>query len=373
MISLGENTLKEVIRPFSISKDEDDATDILKAVIAELQRREPDVDADMPLSESYLEGFFDLTEILVLCGLVEPVNEEPQHDEDGDVIGGGQFACDEMLLHCCKIDQLSMIHALLQMGANPNAAIALGGGQTPLFYSALRGNLDACRMLIEAGADIDKPKSDGSTPLNIAAEKDHLEVCMLLVEEGANCKLSTKDKWNPFSNAVHNGSLAITKLLLDSAGADVNCVLGNGYTPLTVSAVQGDLEVFKLLLARGANPLVTTRDGKSIQDMATRNERFNILDHLGSSDYKSIIKKWKSEKKKKREEREMDLLSPASKKRRLTELALKKKKKKKAAAAVVLDDGDDDNVEEEPGSGGEDGDIAENDQSNSIVEEEEES
>ena len=36
--------------------------------------------------------------------------------------------------------------------------------------------MDVARLLIEAGADIDKARDDGCTPLYIASQKGHVEV-----------------------------------------------------------------------------------------------------------------------------------------------------------------------------------------------------
>ena len=53
-------------------------------------------------------------------------------------------------------------------------------------WAALGGDVEICRMLIEAGADIDAAGNRGNTALMFAAERGHAEVCRVLIEAGAD-------------------------------------------------------------------------------------------------------------------------------------------------------------------------------------------
>ena len=76
------------------------------------------------------------------------------------------------------------------------------GGLTALHYAVNRGvvyipqNLEIVRMLIEAGADINKLTNDGSTPMRYAAQ-GHPEATKILIDAGADLNIS-----NPLRNAV---------------------------------------------------------------------------------------------------------------------------------------------------------------------------
>src|SRR5205823_5368957 len=50
------------------------------------------------------------------------------------------------------------------------------GGMTPLLYAARDGRTDAARMLIGAGADIERADANGIRPLLMAALNNHLAV-----------------------------------------------------------------------------------------------------------------------------------------------------------------------------------------------------
>ena len=76
-------------------------------------------------------------------------------------------------------------------------------GLTALHYAVNRGvvyipqNLEIVRMLIEAGADINKLTNNGWTPLRFAATSGHPEITKILIDAGADLNIS-----NPLRNAV---------------------------------------------------------------------------------------------------------------------------------------------------------------------------
>ena len=59
------------------------------------------------------------------------------------------------------------------------------GDVDPLCKAAQAGNVEACRILIDSGEDINRkaPKVDQNTPLARAAASGHVEVCKLLLEQ----------------------------------------------------------------------------------------------------------------------------------------------------------------------------------------------
>ena len=80
-------------------------------------------------------------------------------------------------------------------------------GMTALHYAVGSGfrnglqspppNLEIVRMLIEAGADINKLTNNGWTPLRFAATSGHPEITKILIDAGADLNIS-----NPLRNAV---------------------------------------------------------------------------------------------------------------------------------------------------------------------------
>ena len=61
--------------------------------------------------------------------------------------------------------------------------MTLLSGCTPLHWAAIRGNLEACTVLVQAGKKEDLMITDntGLTPAQLAAEKNHRQVSFFLV------------------------------------------------------------------------------------------------------------------------------------------------------------------------------------------------
>jgi ankyrin repeat protein len=173
------------------------------------------------------------------------------------------------------------------------------GGMTPLLFAARDGLLDAARVLIEAGVEVNAADPNGITPLVMALTNGQLPVAKLLIEQGVD--LQRADWWGrtPLWAAVDIRNLAvrsgssqhengidrdaafdIIKTLI-ARGADVNARVKDfpparryllplaslewvdftGQTPFVRAAQAADVPVMKLLVASGADPKITTFHG----------------------------------------------------------------------------------------------------------------
>ena len=253
--ALDNNSFQEFLAPFV--PDIGDAEIIHK----ELLSRSPDANLEQPLQECVEEGYEDLAEAIIRCEI--PTTETLQ--------------LNALLYQFARNDETNLLKKMLKAGADPNTFVG-SGGSTCLHWAASRGNVAACRLLLEHGAEVDALKDDGYTPLNVACSKEHAEVAELLLDHQADVHIEAKNQWTPLANAVHYGLYELVEMLIHK-GADVNTRLPKGYTPLTVAAVQGEYRAFQLLLENGASPSVTTMDGKTLMDLAIKHEHFNIV-HL---------------------------------------------------------------------------------------------
>lgn len=59
----------------------------------------------------------------------------------------------------------------------------INSGCTPLHWAAIRGNLEACTVLVQAGKKEDLIVTDntGLTPAQLASDKNHRQVAFFLV------------------------------------------------------------------------------------------------------------------------------------------------------------------------------------------------
>jgi cytochrome c len=125
--------------------------------------------------------------------------------------------------------------------------------------AAKKGDIAAIAAALDAGANVDEP--DGyATPLYYAVTRRHLEAARLLVERGADVNAGSKLGDPPVMAAVAKGNLDLVALLL-AKGADPNRT-GGELAPLHLSVKQGCLDCVKALIAAGAD--VNARTTESV-------------------------------------------------------------------------------------------------------------
>jgi ankyrin repeat protein len=110
------------------------------------------------------------------------------------------------------------------------------GGFTPLLFAVQQGQVEAARLLLEAGANVNDSAADGSSALVLAIDSAPV----------------VSDRVSRAALAAHTSQEAMARFLIER-NADVN-LHGAGRTALH-SAVQRKMpDIVQLLLANGANP-----------------------------------------------------------------------------------------------------------------------
>jgi ankyrin repeat protein len=135
--------------------------------------------------------------------------------------------------------------------AGPRSVNARGqDGWTPLMYTALYGNVESCRLLLDRGAPVNARNDAGGTALMYAV--DDVAKTKLLLERGADPNLRSGEGRTALLIAVANSaSSPVVKLLLDK-GADAKLRLPDGRGALTLALTSLDPQMVQLLLDRGA-------------------------------------------------------------------------------------------------------------------------
>ena len=192
---------------------------------------------------------------------------------------------------------------LIEGGADVHAKSK--AGFTPLSFAARRGDIESAELLIKKGADPNESAPGGLNALLIAVDSGREDFAISLLGKGANSNVADRDGFTPLHIALRAGMSALhgiqhdprygdlslaylfrpdmTKLvqaLLDH-GANPNARIKNGSrkspssasdrpkiglagaTPLFLAAGNGDVEVMRALLAKGADPKITTDDGST--------------------------------------------------------------------------------------------------------------
>ncbi|XP_040849680.1 ankyrin repeat and SOCS box protein 3 isoform X5 [Ochotona curzoniae] len=126
-------------------------------------------------------------------------------------------------------------------------------GSCALHLAASQGHWKIVQVLLEAGADPNATTLEETTPLFLAVENGQIDTLKLLLRHGANVNGShSMCGWNSLHQASFQGNAEIIKLLLKK-GASQECQDDFGITPLFVAAQYGKLESLSILISSGAN------------------------------------------------------------------------------------------------------------------------
>ncbi len=162
------------------------------------------------------------------------------------------------------------------------------GELTSLVYAARSGVIEAARVLLDAGADVNQLTRYGWSALLAATQNRNYEMGKFLIEHGADVNIANKGGWTNLYLATDNrnveggdyptrepdmGHLDYIKLLLD-AGAEPNARLTestetrtvftnqwldeDGATAFLRASQSGDVPLMKMLMEYGADPHINT-------------------------------------------------------------------------------------------------------------------
>jgi ankyrin repeat protein len=180
--------------------------------------------------------------------------------------------------------------------AEPKTEEFASGWLTPLTLAAREGDVELARILLDAGADVNTVAGDGKTALAVAIFNGTYDVASLLVDRKADVNKADAQRFTPLFWAVDRRNMEtapnfpwmvtadpmpLIRKLLD-AGANPNAIVNNTprarmregsprivfATALMRAAFAADLELVQLLLERGADPAILSRDNESMLSAA---------------------------------------------------------------------------------------------------------
>jgi uncharacterized protein len=166
------------------------------------------------------------------------------------------------------------------------------GGLTPLHFAARQDSIEAAKVLIASGADINKVEPDSHySPLLTAVINKHFDMATMLIENNANVNdgslaavvqmrnyPAVRDKGDGhFTTAPLAGSLELMKVLLQH-GANVNAPFNErfpyyrittprGSTALFIAAYYVDAPAMKFLVENGARSASLKNDATPTKDL----------------------------------------------------------------------------------------------------------
>ena len=171
-----------------------------------------------------------------------------------------QDAINEALLKAAEKGKLAEITALLDRGADVNAAV--DGDGSPLIVAAGAGEIKAVMLLLDRGADPNMGVEGDGNPIIAAAGAGYEDVVKLLLDRGANIDMEVPGDENALIQASGSGHLNVVKLLV-SRGSNVNARVwaalndngrqtGEWRTPLSEARKSRHAAVIEFLISAGA-------------------------------------------------------------------------------------------------------------------------
>ena len=159
-------------------------------------------------------------------------------------------------LQICAADaSTEVVKALLDAGAAPDAANLMD--QTPLMWAASKGHLATMELLLEHGADINKATASGFNPLFFAIKSGSLEAAHLAADAGADLNHRSVDGTSAAQLAMYQKNYPAAHWII-SQGANLDDFDREGYQLLHAATLANQVDIAKLLIESGADPLVSS-------------------------------------------------------------------------------------------------------------------
>jgi len=155
---------------------------------------------------------------------------------------------------------LPIVRLLLQSGAALDARNT--SRQTPLLYAAYAGFGQIVELLASKGAVVQYQDTFGRSPVHYAAREGNPAVVEFLIKHGADLSLRDNQNRTPLDYAVLRNKTAVMETLLRLGHYDIKGPEGS--TLLHIAASQGNADLVKSLLERGADPARPSLNGDSI-------------------------------------------------------------------------------------------------------------
>jgi ankyrin repeat protein len=194
------------------------------------------------------------------------------------------------LMWAAAENNAAALELLVRAGADLTARSK--GGLTALLFAARDGRIEAARVLLASGADVNERLPDGMSALVVAVTNANYEMAAFLLDRGADPnadaqgwtalhQIAVSRKPNTGINLpgpVPTGNVSSLDLVrkLIANGAHVNArvkkEIKDGYrsnlnrigaTPFLLAARAPDLDLMRVLLEEGADPMLTTDHGAS--------------------------------------------------------------------------------------------------------------
>jgi ankyrin repeat protein len=189
------------------------------------------------------------------------------------------MSADRRLLDAAGTGAATAVAAALDAGADLEARDARR--RTALLLAVTEDNVDAARLLVQRGADVNALDDQHDTPFLVTGVTGSVAMLAALIPGGPNTRIVNRYGGVAVIPASERGHVDYVRAVLDTTDIDVNHVNDLGWTALLEAVILGDggyahQEIVQILLDHGADPTIADSDGVS------------AIEHARSRDFAEI-------------------------------------------------------------------------------------
>lgn len=193
------------------------------------------------------------------------VNEKTKHGKTALLLAAGA-------------GKAKAVEALIDLGADIQTQD--NNGATALILAATEGHADAVRVLLNRGADVAAKDHDGGTALLNSVFFGYRDAAAEVLKYKQ--KIDLRDLNEAMLIAAGMGHLDIVKDLINSQ-VNVNVKGRHGRTPLMAAVKFGRVEMVRLLVENGSDPMSQNADGETALTLARNQDDKVIIGILESA------------------------------------------------------------------------------------------
>ncbi|GJN20988.1 hypothetical protein PR202_gb08433 [Eleusine coracana subsp. coracana] len=168
-----------------------------------------------------------------------------------------------------RLGYTQVLKQLISHGIEVN--IKTSTGDTPLMVSARAGHSDCFMELIKFGADLGIKNNAGETAIMIANlssfRSSIVDIFMRVLNCGARIISSDMTIFSPLHFFAGSGRAEPLLMMLHQSASDLNKLDGSGLTPVMVAAESAHVDIFRLLVMKGADITVRSAEGKNVMSI----------------------------------------------------------------------------------------------------------
>ncbi|CAF0730976.1 unnamed protein product [Didymodactylos carnosus] len=194
------------------------------------------------------------------------------------------------LHHAAQRGYTEIAKKLIKAGSEINARDKLGW--TPLMKACYWAHPDIILTLLEAGTDIDAQTEQGRTalhelcrsppppfPSSVDIEPMLAEICCMLIEAGADVNKIDNDQFTPLMYAAYHNHPSVALVLLES-NCNMNDTDKQGWTALHWAVDRDNSEIVQLLIDKGCRTDLSSQRNETVYSRIKSTKVKDILKHV---------------------------------------------------------------------------------------------